>query len=194
MEPTTFYYTLSTIPQILAALTAVLAVFLFRRFELLETNLWGLGKSIYDRSKAEEYNFLFPNNLKEKNKQDLRLRDAINKKSFAGIKTVIEFFKNAETTAEKNRIPVNKDKGLTFVYFQYCAIENKIKELKKWSKFSLAFSIIGILLSVICLSLTDIIFKHCLSIFILIINLIVFIISLIFILYVVFISFKSEKQ
>ena len=54
MDVNTFYYTLSTIPQVVAAICAILPVFLFRRLESLENHLIGDGKSVYDRSKAGE--------------------------------------------------------------------------------------------------------------------------------------------
>lgn len=192
MDINTFYYTLSTIPQVVAAIGAILAVFLFRRFESLENHLIGDGKSVYDRSEAGEYDFLFNLNLNEKNKQDLRLRDGISRKNIIEIKKVIEFYKDQEKQAEDTGIPINKDTGFKYLYDKFCETESKLNNLKRLSKYAFVVSILSIFFSVICLTFSDWIFLNCLSYSLLISNLIVFIIAISLTVCVVTTSFKKD--
>jgi len=122
-------------------------------------------------------------------KQDLRLRDAINRKNIGEIKNVILFYSNQENNAEKNEIPINKERGLQYVYGKFSEIEGHYNSIIVLSRRTFIVSIISILLSVICLSFANFIFSHCILDFTILINLIVFIISIFLTVIVVIKSF-----
>lgn len=134
MNINTFYYTLSTIPQIVAAISAILAVFLFRRLETLKNILIGYGQSVYDRSEDNEYDFMFQNNNYDKITQDLRLRDAVHRKNISEVKQVIEFYKNHENQSEEKGITINKETGLRHVYDEFCKTEQHYFKIKRFAK------------------------------------------------------------
>jgi len=188
-----FYYTLSTIPQVVAAISAILAVFLFRRLEILKNLLIGDGTAILNRSAEGEYNFLFGKNeeeSKERKKQDRRLRDGVNRKDISEVKNVISFYANKEKEADRRGIQTNKEKGLQFIYEKFCKTKELYDKIIFFSKVTFTVSIISILLSVTCLSLTKVIFLNFISVSTILVNLIVFIISILMTITVVIKSFK----
>jgi len=191
MNINTFYYTLSTIPQIVAAISAILAVFLFRRLETLKNILIGYGQSVYDRSKDKEYDFMFQNNNHQKITQDLRLRDAVHRKNIREVKLVIKFYKNQENKSEEKGITINKETGLRHVYDEFCRTEQLYIKIKHFAKVTFIISTTSLLLSVFSLSFADYLFTNYGS-KILNINLILFFLAIILSAIVVFIGLKEE--
>lgn len=195
MDKNAFYYALSTIPQIVAAVSAILAVFLFRRLETLKNILIGDGKSIWDRSIAREYDFLFESDAdasKEKKRQDLRLRDGISRKNIGEVKDIIKFYNDQENKAEKNGLTINKVTGLQYVYGKFCSTEELYNNIISFAKVTFIVSIISILFSVTSLSFANFIFSICASDIIIIVNLIIFILAILMSIVVVIKSFKEQ--
>lgn len=196
MDKNTFYYTLSTMPQIVAAVSAILAVFLFRRLETLKNILIGDGVSILDRSGLGEYDFLFENDAeanRERRKQDLRLRDGVSRKNIREVKSVIEFYSNQEKKGEKSGLPINKVTGLQHVCGKCYKTEELYNNIISFAKVTFIVSIISILLSVTCLSFADFIFSMCATDITLMINLIIFIPAILMVVVVVIKSFKENS-
>lgn len=192
MDKNTLYYTLSTIPQVVAAIGAILAVFLFRRLETLKNILIGDGTAILNRSAEGEYDSLFENEeeRREKRKQDRRLRDGINRKDINEVTGVVSFYVNKEQQADDAGIQTNKERGLQFVNEKFCKTKELYDNAISFAIKTFAISIISILLSVIRLSLTKVIISNCISIPIIIVNLILFILSIIMTVIVVIKSFN----
>lgn len=90
MKETTLYYTLSTIPQILAATSAVLAAFIHFRLTTVHNILVGDGKATLDRSDKREIGYILDDGLKD------RLRDGIHRKSIGEIKEILAKLKDIE--------------------------------------------------------------------------------------------------
>jgi len=197
MDKNTFYYALSTMPQVIAAISAILAVFLFRRLETLKNILLGDGSAILNRSHAGEYNFIFEDDVeasKERKTQDLRLRDGINRKDLEEIKRVVQFYSNQEKKVEENGVRINKKSGLQNFYMKFYNTDKLYNDIILFSKITFFVSVVSILSSVTCLSFADFIFLNCLSNSTLVINLIVFILSIAMTVLVVFKSFNEKRS
>jgi hypothetical protein len=182
-------------PQVIAAISAILAVFLFRRLETLKSILIGDGTAILNRSSVSEYDFLFEEDLEAiriKKWQDKRLRDGINRKDIEEIKKVIEFYGNQEQKAEEKGKKINKESGLQNFYRKFSNTEELFNNIIFFAKITFFTSIASILLSVICLAFTDVIYSNCLSSSAIAVNLIVFILSITMTVVVIIKSF-SEK-
>jgi len=195
MDKNTLYYTLSTIPQVIAAISAILAVFLFRRLESIKNLLIGDCRSILNRSNKGEYDFLLnmeSSDRHDKNKQDLRLKDGISRKNHMEVKKVVLFYSNQEKKAEQKGITINKETGLQYVFGKFCKTEKLYNDLIKLSIVTLLVSILSILLSVICLSYADMIFSNCKSDLVILTNLILFIVAIFLTVCVVIKSFKKD--
>lgn len=186
MEPTTLYYTFSTIPQVIAAATAILAAFMFVRLNSIKDLLVGDGKALLDRYHKGEY--------KEYDIENLyigRLNDAINRKTINQIKEVLNIFREKEI--EKDFTPQNRPTGFQYVYDRFCSTEKHYKKIFRMATIAVIISILSILISIVCLSLVDYIkSSECLSCFCLLLNIIVFIVAISFILTVVIKSMKTD--
>lgn len=86
MSANTLYYTLSTIPQVLAAVAAILGAFTFFRIQALERILIGHGKSVLARWGTVGYGF---DNTNQNDRQRRRLADAIDRESVEEVRNVI---------------------------------------------------------------------------------------------------------
>jgi hypothetical protein len=89
-EPDTFYYTVSTIPQILAATSAIIGVFLFYRLDKIQKFLVGDGKAILERSNSEISEESLNHHYKS------RLIDAVHRENFPEIKEVLKYLSDSE--------------------------------------------------------------------------------------------------
>ena len=155
MEPSTFYYVLGTIPQVLAAMAAIIGVFTIFRIENYKRYLIGDGKSAIERWGNPGYKF---NELAEDAKQRDRMRDAVGRENIAEIKKVLELLSKQEQN--EGYTLKTRPAGLQFLYNErFCKTENEMNTLKKRTIFVAKISIITIIISIISLSCTDIIFS-----------------------------------
>jgi hypothetical protein len=135
MDADTLYYTLSTIPQVIAASTAILAAFTFVRLNTMKDLLIGDGKSVIDRYHKGEY--------KDFNVKGLyidRLNDAINRRTIIGIKEVIDEFRAKEIG--KNLTKQERPTGFQFVYDRFCSTENRYKKMITWTILAVSVSVL----------------------------------------------------
>ncbi|MFC2104785.1 hypothetical protein ACFLS4_05490 [Bacteroidota bacterium] len=169
MDINTLYYTLSTIPQVLAATTAVLAAFLHFRLRDIQDFLVGDGLSTYQR--LDNIGFEFREMYKN------RLRDGINRKSIYEIGEVLEILSNEE--AKNGYTKIKRPTGLQYVFEdRFTKTETYFRNIKMYSVVVISFSIFSIILSLICLKSVDSIVNKGWSEFILNLNVIVFVLAL----------------
>jgi hypothetical protein len=105
MASNTLYYLLSTIAQVMAAVSALLAIFSQFKINELKDSLIGDGKSIYNRMIQNEPGYEVPNG---KIRYVGRLRDSIDRRSITGIEEIIDLYldlkiKNGETLESNPR-------------------------------------------------------------------------------------------
>jgi hypothetical protein len=183
MDNSTLYYTLSTIPQILAATSAILAAFIHFRLSTIHNFLVGDGKSALNRLGETGYEL-------EKKESD-RLRDGVNRKSIAEIKEILEVLKEKEISDgfEKSIRPT----GLQYLFEdRFCPTEKHYNKLQKYAIYVIGFSLFSIICSLVSLSQVDCIIVNNFQSYILIINTILLILSIIFSFILVIISFRKK--
>jgi hypothetical protein len=138
------YYTFSTIPQVLAALIALVGVFVIFKIQILNKELLGFGKAILDEFERCEK---VREKVKQKNKMlESRLKKSINRNDFDGLGIQINEIAEILNTKSLSGVAESYVKSKEFK-------ENLIKKTKTES----IFSIIVILMSVVILPFAKII-------------------------------------
>lgn len=175
----TLYYTFSAIPQVLGAIAAVIAAFIHFRIANLREYLIGDGKSVLHRWGNHGYKL---DDQHENQKQEKRLRDAIDRKSIPGIKDIILLLRDNEINQGYTKL--DRPTGLQYLYEdRFCPTDCHIKMLNIITVVFIAFSFFTIIVSIVSLAMTasiDSITHHNLMCWILWGNVILFIASLIF--------------
>ena len=152
METNTLYYTFSTIPQVLGAIAAIMGAFSHFRINTLKQYLVGDGQAILNRWGDPGYEFPDPN---EDTKQKKRLEDAIARNNVKEIKHVIFLLRNIERDDGYTR--KKRPKGLQYIYEdRFCGTEEHIQNLKAWTLHAITLSFLTIVISILSLSLTEI--------------------------------------
>lgn len=151
----TLYYTFSTIPQILAATTAILAAFIHFRLLSIKELLIGDGISALDRYKSKEDGYSLEEDYAS------RLRDGINRKSIAEIKEVLKILCEKEKGLGRNKN--TNPTGFHYLYEdRFCPTESKYRKLILYSLIIIAIKIFTIIFATICLTQVDsILFSDC---------------------------------
>ncbi len=187
MESNTFYYTFSTIPQVLGTLVALLAAFVHFRINRLHDYLIGDGEAVLNRWGETGY--------KLDNNKHKRLKDAVARKNIYEIKDVIRR-RLSDVEKDEGHTKVDKSTGLQYLYEdRFCGTENLIKKLKTWTLVTVLFTFATITCSLICLSLVDIIkISLCYNKLILFANLMLAVISLALSLYVLFLGLSDNDK
>lgn len=152
-EPTEYYYTLSAIPQILAAMSAVVGAFIFYRLSVIKNLLIGDGKSVLARKNHKLYKEVLDDILSH------RIVDAVNRENIIEIKEVLS--KLSEN--EKKLYPLSeRPKGFQYVYNdRFCVAEAAYNNIKFYGIATLAFNIITIIISIILLRCAPSVINSC---------------------------------
>ena len=149
MDTNTLYYLFSTIAQVLAATSALLAV--FSHFKITELNdyLIGLGKSTQDRMGANEDGY----KLNEQKKYFDRLRDSIYRRNIEDIQEVVDVL--ADNEIKMGRTLETNPRGLQYLKSIFTARKHRLLKLKRLTWRSVVFAFLSILLSLICLTFVE---------------------------------------
>jgi len=151
MNPNTLYYTLSAIPQVIGAVTALLATIIFFQISKLRDYLIGEGQAVLNRWGNKGYRLPTP---EDDQKHKKRLIDAIDRRSVPEIKAVIFLLKEIEKKEGYSRN--ERPTGLQYVYEdRFCETEKHMKKLKKWIQIFVTASFLTIIFSIVSLALTD---------------------------------------
>jgi hypothetical protein len=143
-DPTTLYYFFSTLSQVVATTTALIAVLVHFRISALRDFLIGDGESVLIRKKNNESGYEL---LTDKNKT--QLQDSVNRKDILGIKGILKELAKLET--EKNEVEkkVNQDHhGFQWLFGYYCKTEQQIYDMSNVSKLAFIFALITALYSI----------------------------------------------
>lgn len=167
MEINILFYFFSTVAQVLAAISALLAVFThFKINEILEF-LVGDGRATLQRMEKPENGYI----LKKDNiKFHDRLRDSVGRKSILGIKEVIDLLANQEK--EQRKTIESNPSGLQFLKKRFEIRQDQIGYIKSLTKKSISVAFIAIFISLVSLVFISIIsYKIYVGVIILVISL-----------------------
>lgn len=144
----TLYYTLSSIPQVLAAITAVLTAFMFLRIEKISKLLMGDAKTLLKRRGTIKYGHLLTNPV------IWRLEDGINRENIPEIKKAYNLM--CENEIKENLKNNTSNKIFQLVYInKFRPTEILYQRLKTLTIIVLSLSIFTAVISIILLSLLD---------------------------------------
>jgi len=137
MDDTGLYYFFSTVAQVLAAVSALLAVFSQFKIKEISDFLVGDGQSIFDRieSKEEGYNPPTPNTYG-------RIRDAVARRSIPDINEIIQQYALSQNEQSKTR-------GFTYLQKSFERRVQQIKDIKRMTRWSVLMAFIGIFTSLL---------------------------------------------
>lgn len=146
MDIQSFYYFHSTTAQVLASVSALLAVFTHYKVNEIKEFLIGDGKATFERMRAKESDGYTIANENEHKKQQDRLRDSIERRSILGIKKVIELLAKKEKDAG-DRTPSSHPTGLQALEIGFKIRVTQKEKLKRYTKRSLVWALIGVIFS-----------------------------------------------
>lgn len=150
IDENTLYYTFSTIPQILGAMTALLVAFVHFRLLRLEDYLIGDGQSIINR--------IGDKGVILNKQQEKRLVDAVARKNIYEIKAVLKGL--SEKEKEEGYTKAQRPTGLQYCFEdRFCGTLGKISDLKKLTLISTGVAMFTIIFSLGSLSIVDCIRK-----------------------------------
>lgn len=145
MDIQSFYYFHSTTAQVLASVSALLAVFTHYKVSEIKEFLIGDGKATFERMSTKESDGYKIANENERKKQQDRLRDSIERRSILGIKKVINLL--AEQEGKIGRTIESNPTGLQALYRGFELRDAQINNIKKYTKRSLVLALIGVFFS-----------------------------------------------
>ncbi len=143
MDDTGLYYFFSTVAQVLAAVSALLAVFSHFKIREISDFLVGDGQSIYERMTIKEKGYEPPNDNTYG-----RIRDAVGRRSIPDIHEVITLFANSQNVQSETR-------GFTYLQKRFERRVQQIKDIKSMSLLSVLIAFVGILASLIFIAFVD---------------------------------------
>ena len=146
MDIQSFYYFHSTTAQVLASVSALLAVFTHYKVSEIKEFLVGDGKATYERVKNKDVGYVF---LDEHEKHQNRFRDSIGRRSIVGIKKEVKVL--AEQERDRGETRESKPTGLQALYRGFEIRVAQINNIKKYTKRSLVWSLIGVMISLLSL-------------------------------------------
>lgn len=173
MESTTLYYFLSTLAQALAAISALLAVFMQFKINEIRDYLVGWGITLHrELSKTQRNNEYsnYPNDYK----YILRLQGDSERKS---VKAIYEDIKELAKNVPQD---INNERDINYVESRFDYYLGRIEKIKKLTLYSIAIAFSIIVLSLIALPFVEFLKHSIFSWIIIVIMLIMTIISLIF--------------
>ncbi len=146
MNDSAYYYTLSTIPQIITAMAAIMVAVAYFRISALREYLIGEGRVALSRWGEKGYEFP---DKKEGKQQRERMRDAVDRRNEPEIKNVL--YRLAKIEAETHE--ATPPRGLTYVYEErFRDTEDIITQLQRTSSWLVWVSCVTIMTCIIPLA------------------------------------------
>ena len=188
MTPTTLYYFFSTTAQVMAAISALLAIFTQFKMNGIKKFLLGDGKAIYERMLKKEEGF----ELEHHERYINRLKDALFRESITGILQILELLARAEH--DNGKTIESNPRGLQYLEIRVRDRINQLKKIKLFTKMAIITSIVAIFLSLLFILFVEkMISNNCLIWESIVITLITSISSLIFTIQGVFFGLKDQE-
>lgn len=159
MDIQSFYYFHSTTAQVLASVSALLAVFTHYKVNEIKEFLIGDGKATFERmSRKESPGYTIRDDSEHKTQQD-RLRDSIERKTIIGIREVVKLL--AVQEQDGGRTIESNPTGLQALYRGFEIRVAQINNIKKYTKRSLVCALIGVMISLLSLLCASRIVESC---------------------------------
>lgn len=155
MTSSTLYYLFSTVAQVMAAISALLAIFIQFKLTDIKVFLLGDGKATFERLSNKEPGYDLEIGYK---KYHDRLRDALVRESIKGIQEVIEVL--AKNESDKGRSIDTNPRGLQYLEKRFKERISQMNKIKFMTKMSIVFSFITIFVSVISIIFVEQIINH----------------------------------
>ncbi len=149
-----YYYFFSTVAQVLASISALLAVFTHYKLTEIKDFLVGDGKATWARMNNNEPGYLLLDKKDHKTYQD-RVRDSVERKNILGIEKVIE--KLASQECMEGKTIESNPRGLQSLEKGFKARGRQLKKVKCFTKLSLLAALSGILVSLVSILFTNVI-------------------------------------
>lgn len=148
IQENSLYYFFSTVAQVLAATSALLAI--FSQFKISELNnfLIGDGKATFERMNKKETGYTFIDEAIHNINLNI-LRDAIGRRSIFGIFEIINLLSIQEFN-EKITI-ADRPRGLQYLEKRFIERKSLVREIKSLTKKSIITAFITIFISIISL-------------------------------------------
>lgn len=146
----TLYYFFSTVAQVLAATSALSAIFIQVKINAIKKFLVGTGKAMLNRIGFNEEGYRELESIHK-----LRLRDSVDKEDLDGVEDILGILTKKEI--EKGIKKENHPTGFQGINEKYVNQKELIESLNKLMKVAILYSLITIFASVICLGLVDLI-------------------------------------
>lgn len=156
MTTTTLYYFFSTTAQVMAAISALLAVFTHFKINGIKVFLVGDGKATFERMSRKEPGYDLEHDYK---KYFDRLRDALFRDSILGIKEVIEIL--AKNEQDKGKTLKSNPRGLHYLEKRFKERISQMNRIKSLTKKAIVSAIIAIFSSIISLIFVEKIINLC---------------------------------
>ena len=145
----TLYYLFSTIAQVLAATTALVAIALQFKINALRKHLIGDGQAINRRAIRNDLD------VSLSDQSFKRLEDSISREDLGGIKAVLKEL--SELEKESGATLEEKPRGLQHLYSRFSKLHFKSEQMREMIPKVAFLSILTIIFSIIALSLIDLI-------------------------------------
>jgi hypothetical protein len=143
MTENSLYYLFSTIAQVLAALSGLLAVFFHFKTSEMKDYLIGDGLATFERMKRKDIGYSL--NIDETKYVD-RLRDALGRKNLKGIMEIIDFLAASEN--KEGHTLATRPRGLQYLQKQFRGNLRLLNHIKSITKQSIGFAFFTILISI----------------------------------------------
>lgn len=152
MKANTLYYFFSTIAQVFAAISALLAVFTHFKINEIKDFLVGDGTATFERMKINEEGYVLPKETEHKLYLG-RLRDAVARKSILGILDVIKIL--AQNERKQGKDLNSNPRGLQYLEKRFEERRSQFEKIKSWTKKSIILAFIVISISLISLVIVE---------------------------------------
>jgi len=146
MQANSLYYYFSTTAQVLAAISALLAVFTQFKISEIKDFLIGDGIATLERMKLQEAGYHLETDSK---KHTDHLRDSVGRKSIMGILEVLEVLSKNERDAGKTL--ASNPRGLQHLEKRFKANLSQLNKIQSLTKKSIVLAFIAIFISLVSL-------------------------------------------
>jgi hypothetical protein len=146
MQANSLYYYFSTAAQVLAAISALLAVFTQFKISEIKDFLIGDGIATLERMRLQEAGYHLETDAK---KHTDHLRDSVGRKSIMGILEVLEVLSKHER--ESGKTLVSHPRGLQHLEKRFKANLSQLHKIQSLTKNSILLAFVAIFISVVSL-------------------------------------------
>ena len=151
MQANSLYYYFSTVAQVMAAISALLAVFTQFKISEIKDFLIGDGIATLERMKLHESGYHLETDFK---KHIDRLRDSVGRKSIMGILEVLEVLSKNEK--DEGKTLASSPRGLQYLEKRFKLNLVQLNKIQSLTKKSIVLAFIAIFISLVSLIFVEV--------------------------------------